>query len=253
MRPQVLKDIDTLMNEQESLRAEDLILSASLASLQETVSNLYTDLGGAVTQVTADSLAIGDEIFLSENGVMTPFLVVHKNYQSAETVLCLRKYPLQTMAYIGGHITTGYVSSYIDWVLSNSYRQGLLVGASLVSATVLFISSSGASSLNREVFLPSTTEITGDVASGREGVQFDYFAQGGSLIATVNGAPVDWQTRTRPSNIGAHHITAAGVINTHNVEVQKYVRPCVNISNTNLVHKRVLPTTANVLATAEII
>lgn len=237
-RPRVLEDLD-------QLKSQTVIHTQNISSLQEQMS-------AAVTQGSASSLYIGQEIYLYEGDVLTPFIVVEKDYVNSGNVILMRKYPLPPDSL--GSALSGYLGSSLDTYLEDNYSETIAVSYSRLTLPASNINGTSTSG-SRSIFLPSYAELTGNsvTVAGRdvkEGTQFSYFAEGNTVVCTHNDVGINYFLRT-PYDISSFHIvTPAGRYSFSSSLDEQYIRPCISISNTSNVYLKIFNDLSNTLATA---
>ena len=247
-KPRVLDDIDYL-DSQSTIHAQHI------SSLQESVLDIQRQMSVAVRDIEASEVSIGQEVYLYEGDVLTPFIVVQKDYIDDGNVILIRKYPLP-QDYIGTAVS-GYINSYIDTYLEDTYRN--LVDAGFSTFMLPASNQNGTSNPDdRAVFLPSYAELSGRSATvaGRtvtEGSQFEYFRQGNSVIALHNNYGVDYFLRT-PYDLSSFYIvTSSGSYSFSASRDEQYIRPCISIMSTSSVYIKIFdatPDTSNTYASA---
>lgn len=227
-----------------------------ITALQGNVS----DAVFAISQRTAlVNVAVGTEIGLYENGILVPFLVLSKSYESTSRVLVVRKncYKTDSLLDDGDDI---YTDCKTDQWLNDEYLT-FLDGATqaVITAVAIEVGITGMlSAISRKVFLVSAREYNLEPTLGRyEGAALSYFDSDERRIATFNGSPTDHYTRTISRTTGdndAEIVTAAGALGAVSdpVATAAGIRPAFTLPSSYEVTVGV-PSTANVMATAEVI
>lgn len=213
----------------------------------------------ASQQVDLALVALGTEIGLYENGVLTPFILLARNYVSSGRSLLVRKhcYNMAPMMNAGEDV---YDNCRIDKWLNEEYLGYLAPATQAVISGVSIRSGSAADLiyLNRKVFLLSTVEYDLDPINGRyEGTSLSYFDSSAKRICRYEGAPVIHYTRTVHSSYGnndTNAITENGTVVqiTDPVNTLCGIRPAFTLPNSVDVLVAV-PDTGNTMATAEVI
>ncbi len=212
----------------------------------------------AISQRTAlENIATGTVIGLYENGVITPFIVLDKNYRTSSRVLVVRK----DCVAIGAWRETGdvyYNGSRVDDWLTNVYS-GYLDGAtqSVVSnVSIIATGASGNEFLDKRFFLLSMTEYTIGSTSGlpTEGYSLSYFNSNDRRIANYNGAPVGYWTRTiNNPTTNVAYVTASGTYSAGDPNTLELgIRPAFTLPLGFEVIVGI-PDTTNVMATTEVL
>lgn len=224
--------------------------------LQKQVSDTLFALS---QRVILNNVALGTEIGLYENGVLVPFIVVRKSYEGNDRVLVVRKnaYKVDSLLAEDEYF---YTDCKTDLWLNNEYTAILDEATrSVLSEVTVDVSVSGMlSSIKRKVFLLSTYEYNVEPSLGRyEGDGVPYFDTNEKRIVMFNGSLIDHYTRTVDSDAGengAELITATGVYGetTNAATTLAGIRPAFTLP---LDYEATVgvPSTANVMATAEVI
>lgn len=245
-QPRVLRDLD-------SLETKNMLNTQSIFSLQESILDIQEQLSTVLTQISAYILAVGDEVYLYEGGVLVPFIVVQKDYITTDNVILMRKYPL-TQDYLGLSMTS-YIGSYMDTYLNTTYKDSLEVGYAEFALPSSNQNGTENNSGSRAIFIPSYKELTGRAVTveGREvneGYRFEYFLSGNSVICTHNGEGVIYFLRTPYSLSSYYIVTPTGNYSFSPFNDEHYIRPFVSIAHSSNVYKKIFNDTSNTLATA---
>ena len=212
----------------------------------------------AISQRTAlENIAIGTVIGLYENGVITPFIVLDKNYRTSNRVLVVR----QDCVAVGTWRETGdvyYSGSRVDDWLTDVYS-GYLDGATQSVVSTVSIVATGASGnvfLDKRFFLLSMTEYNIGSTSGlpTEGYALSHFNSNNRRIANYNGAPVGYWTRTiNNATTNVAYVTTSGTYSSGAPNTLSLgIRPAFTLPLGFDVIVGI-PNTTNAMATAEVI
>lgn len=199
-------------------------------------------------------LAEGTVFGLYENGVMVPFIKVANQYNGPVLVLRKNCVAQGTFADVG---ELYYPNSRVDRWLSDVYLYRL------DAATQGVISNNGISSrlednasVQRKVFLLSVNEykLTSLDGISSEGSNQAYFTTNERRVAMLNGTPVNHWTRSiNGSKDIAGYVTASGTYGSGSPSnVVAGIRPAFRLPVDFEVTVGV-PSTANTMATAEVI
>lgn len=208
-------------------------------------------------RVQIDSLADGSVIGLYENGVMVPFVVLEKNYVESGRVLVVRRDSVKAET-LYAESDTDYSGSKTDVWLNNDYLLTLDAATQgvLVEESIPVFNEYGVYASNRKVFLLSHKEYNLASVSGlpAEGSAISYFDTAERKIALYNGTPYRHWTRTVIQNdTVAGLVLETGSVGTDNPKTGiAGIRPAFTLPSTFVVTV-VVPSTENVVATAEVI
>lgn len=244
-KPRVLENL-------EQLDYQSVIHTQNIASLQDAVSEIQEQIAIAVIQISTSSVSIGQEIYLYEGDVLTPFIVVEKDYVKSGNVIVMRKYPLPPD--ILGTSLASYINSPLDTYLDGTYSR--ILGAQYSPIMLAASNMNGTSnSDDRKIFIPSYAELTGNsvTVAGRtvkEGSQFTYFSSGNSVICTHNGIGVNYFLRTPYSLSSFYIVTLSGGYSFSSYTDAQYIRPFVSLSSSSSVYKKIFNDVSNTFATA---
>lgn len=236
----------------------DKALFEGIANEIEVIQRNVNDSLFAIAQRTAlENIAVGTVIGLYENGVITPFIKLADNYNSSGRALVVRKdcVALGTWREEGDVYYNG--SRVDDWL--NNVYSAYLDGATQSVVTATEIIASGASGnvyLDKRFFLLSMTEYNIGSTSGlpTEGYVLSYFNSNERRMTNYNGVPVGHWTRTlNYSNTLVAYAAENGTYNTGNPDTLALgIRPAFTLPLGFEVTVGV-PSTANTMATAEVI
>jgi hypothetical protein len=234
-------------------------IAADMAALQK---NINDSLFAITQRVALSTLAVGAEVGLYENGVLTPFILVMKNYEGTGRNLVVRKncFSMEPMMASGDDY---YENSKVDRWLNEEYITYLdgVTQMALANITIKSGDAYGFKDLSRKAFLLSTSEYgMVPVDSRYEGSTIQYFLNNNERkIARYQGTPVKHYTRTINSSVGVDDVNVISA-NGSSVVVEKNpatttnvgIRPAFTLPNSLQVTIGV-PETANTMATAEVI
>ena len=234
-------------------------VAADLVAMQKNINDsLY-----ALTQrVALSTLAVGAEIGLYEHGVLTPFILLMKNYEGTGRNLVIRKncFSMEPMMASGDDF---YENCKVDRWLNEEYITYLdgVTQTALANITINSGDSYGFKDLSRKAFLLSTSEYClVPVSSRYEGSDVPYFLNNNERrIARYQGTPVKHYTRTIDSSAGVNDVNVisadgSSVVMEKNPTTATSVgiRPAFTLPNSLQVTIGV-PETANTMATSEVI
>ncbi len=176
----------------------------------------------------------GAVIGIYENGVLTPFIVITKNFYQSNRALVLRKdiYKMDSLFDAGDNF---YFNSKADRWLNDEYLTDLDAATQAVISPVDFEISDDSmiTNLNRKVFLMALWEYGLDSPIARyEGDPFEYFDSNGKRKAYFNDGAVKHYTRTIDTdNKVALIITTAGGVGqvADPVNTQAGIRPAFTL------------------------
>lgn len=252
---------DTDMNRIEGNALELKNTKAELvafSALQQRVENALFE-NSQRTQI--GNLAIGAEFGLYENGILTPFIKLESNYAGSGRTLVIRKdiVKMDTLFTSGN---TYYENSKQDTWLNNSYITTLDAATqNVISAvSVPVITSAGDSSISRKAFILSLTEYNQNSVymPTSVGNSIVYFNSNARRVARFNGAAAVHWTRSinslaSPPTAVAINSAGDGTGELNTATTSSYgIRPAFTLPTTYEVVAS-MPSTANVLASAEVI
>ena len=232
-------------------------ITDEMASIQKSMSDAILAL---TQQVNLSAVTIGTEIGLYENGVLVPFILVARDYGSTGRSLIVRKncYHMAPMMDQGDNF---YENCRTDKWLNGEYLSILAAPTQAVISAISIRSGDayGFKDLSRKVFLLSTAEYgLVPISSRYEGSTISYFsASADRRVSRYDGVPVTHYTRTVDSSSGVtdtNAIDATGsVIQVTNATTTLCgIRPAFTLPSSLDVIVGV-PSTANTMATAEVI
>lgn len=206
-------------------------------------------------RINLGELVDGAEFALYENGKLTPYLKVSGNYEGTGRALVVRKESYSARPLLEGSIGQ-YADSSIDNFLNNEFIN-VLDSATRAALTAVSIDTynnlGSATTISRKIFLLSRTEY--NFSGGQvEGAINYYFINPDRRVAWFDGFQYEHWTRTiMVAQDEAVYVTNTGALGTANpLEFTAGVRPAFTLPSTFEVVAGV-PSTANVLAVAEVI
>ena len=200
-------------------------------------------------RVRVGDLERGTEIGLYENGVLVPFIVLEQNYSTSVRTLVLRKSCVTSDVMIN----TGekyYEDCRTDMWLNNEYPLMLDIATRSVLDTIAIEASGlfGSETIYRKVFLLSYADYRFNETSG-----LNYFSSPERRIATLNGTPINHWTRSVYSSGTTACISVDGTsFEGNSSTLVAGIRPAFTLPPDFEVTVG-LPSTENVMATAEVI
>ncbi len=169
---------------------------------------LSTSLSGCFGKSadTLSELAKGKnkEIYLKENNVYVPYLILSQNYEG--NILILRKDVMGEFKSISDY-SSEYENSPIDAYLSSEYldlfsdemmEYILSIDIEVTSKEALYQAGKNTHTITRKAFLLSYAEVNYSEHSmaPNEGTTLSYFTDDQSRVAYRNGEPCSWWLRT---------------------------------------------------------
>lgn len=251
---------DTDMNRIEGNALELYNTKAELSAFS-ALQHSVDDTLFAISQLTQlGNLAIGTEFGLYENGVLTPFIKLHNNYEGSGRVLAVRKDAVKRDSLYNAN-DQYYDGSKQDVWLNNVYITTLDVATQnvLSNTNVEVMTNVGEGYISRKAFILSLTEYNqySSYAPTSIGSSIVYFNSNARRISRFNGNITAHWTRSISPNIP----TTAAVISTSGngtgvllstTENQYGIRPALTLPAAYEVVAS-MPSTANVLADAEVL
>ncbi len=148
------------------------------------------------------------EIYLMENGVYVPYIVLDDDYRG--NIFLLRKELISELRSISDH-SSEYENSPIDTYLSSEFlalfsdeisNQIISTEIEVTSKEALYQAGKDTHTISRKAFLLSYSEVSYDEHSmaAEEGVSLSYFSDDQSRIAYKDGKPCSWWLRTPYTN-----------------------------------------------------
>ncbi|MBQ9521819.1 MAG: hypothetical protein IJR72_04530 [Oscillospiraceae bacterium] len=178
-------------------------------------------------------------VYVSENGVYVPFLVLTADY-GGNTLLLRRDVLPDAQAF--NTYSAAYPDSAIDRYLNSEYVQTLDAVRPLIQSAdivvtapdALGVSGDAVQTIEREIFLLSCTEtgFTNLVNAGKEGNTLSYFADPAHRTASrENGTAVSWWLRTPDTYYlsAAYGIGADGSLGSGNAYNENGIRPAFRV------------------------
>lgn len=252
---------DTDMNRIEGNTLELKNTKAELTTFNALQQQVESALFETSQHTQIGDLAIGTELGLYENGVLTPFIKLENNYAGSGRILVIRK-NIVKMDTLFASGNTYYEGSKQDAWLNNEYITTLDAATqnALSNVDVPVVSAAGNSSISRKAFILSLTEYNqhSTYAPSSIGNSIAYFNSNARRVARHNGAAVAHWTRSinslaSPPTAVAISASGDGTGELNTTTTSSYgIRPAFTLPATYEVIGN-MPSTANVLATAEVI
>ena len=168
-----------------------------------------------VTDITAEELAVGNTVYINENGVPIPYLVVHRGLPSSKyNSNCNGLWLLRKDAYTKRQWDNGNAGSYYNNSTIHTYLNGTFLA--LFDAAVQNIIKQATlqclyTTVSAKIFLLAYPEVvnTGSSMSMylnvNEGSILSYFSgltasANNKRVAYYNGSATAWHLRTAPSS-----------------------------------------------------
>lgn len=202
----------------------------------------------------ASDYAVGESVFLMENGTAVEYLVVNQGIPSDSSLYdasCDGVWVLRKDCYIqsGLHTnnaTNDYQNLYAHTTLLNETFYGLLDSAvqrAIQTAKIPYWDgygstgsvATGSNGLSTKIFLLSIAEVGLDSDSLCDGVELSYFSNGGSRQSYYNGTVVNWWTRSPAKGETGYSliVSTSGAAGMAQTGSSRYIRPAFIIkSNT---------------------
>ena len=209
------------------------------------VNGVAKQFYSSVKPVPLSTFAEGDTVYINENGSPVEFYVAKHNYESglngSGRTLLVRKNCDVSMKWNDTNKST-YENSTIDTWLNNTYKNTLDAGiVDSIGATSFYYTpgdgNNTVTTIQRSIFLLSTTELGDETTiANTEGTALQTISI--LLIATKNGTPVSYWTRSPSAKISglACLVTEEGLTNRqNNVTYSYYVRPAFTLPEDTLV------------------
>ena len=223
-------------------------LFESIASVIEaTVHAVDNKLFELAQRVTVGSLAVGSVFGLYENGVLVPYLKISTSYEKTERALVIRLDCAKMETFSVAPEAGAYSGGKIDrWLTGEFYNSLDTATQSVLADTTLGMYDY--SSIKRKVFLLDSTEY------GFWG--FNGFNAGNAVTDYFEGNPgriPQWCRDSSTSSRKANAISVTGTL----LELDSFtelagVRPAMTLP-TDFEVIAGMPSTANTMATAEVI
>lgn len=236
------------------------------AKINAAVQSMDDKLFEFSQRVQVGSLTDGSLIGIYENGVLVPYIKVQNafktgpGYNEYTNALVVRLNCVTMMPLYESAQAPIYAGSTIDSWLESEFYNTLDAATKGVMPTVYVQYTNASGGLNtilRKVFILSLTEYGYDEPAGfgDAGSNMLYFLNGGAdrRVSTYDGSPVKHYTRTVGRSTGlASVLDESGVTEVVGETTVAGVRPAFLLPLTFEVTAMV-PSTANVVATAEVV
>ena len=181
----------------------------------------------------------GSIVKIKENGSLTNFLVLCNDYPVTGKALLRRQVAYTGIAW--STVNNEYSGSNIDNWCTNTYFAMLDPDFQPLISDVAIQSCTGGGTfqvrtLNRKIFLLSYTELNcpSNAYAPVEGSPISYFSSNSQRIATLNGSPVHWWTRS-PYMLGGDniwYIKTDGTASNSYMNNGRGVLPCFTLPST---------------------
>ena len=187
------------------------------------------------------------DLYIDENGVYIPFIVVTNDYDGK--TLLLRKEILELPRKFNSY-NSQYEHSSIDDFLNSEYIKTLTdqnlnilnTDIEITKESSIGFSGNNTTTIERKVFLLSYTEIgyNDTVNVAKEGTSLRYFKKNEYRIAYLNGKPMEWWLRTPDTYYLScvYYIGQNASIDIGNAYDEKGVRPAFCVSSDALIERR---------------
>lgn len=232
-------------------------LFESIASvIESTVHAVDNKLFELAQRVTVGSLAVGSVFGLYENSVLVPYLKIATSYEKTERALVIRLDCAKMETFAVEPEAGAYADGKIDRWLSGEFYNSLDTATQSVLADTT-LGMYDYSSIKRKVFLLDSTEygFWGFNGFNAGNAVTDYFeGNPGRIPAKFNGSLVSqWCRDSSTSSRKANAISVTGTL----LELDSFtelagVRPAMTLP-TDFEVIAGMPSTANTMATAEVI
>ena len=256
-------------NTYDMVRADEPLVEGT--PLNKALFQTFADEMNAIMQQTADilfeithlakvgDLAVGTVFGIYENGVLVPFIKLYNNFNNGEDTLVVRK-SCVTQDVLMDSGSSQYENSKADLWLNNDYFSTLNVATqSVISPTSITAQGTMPYALSRKIFLLSLKEYNfnnnvTDTGFTELGANVPYFSSAERRIATFNGTPTNYWTRSHEYyDKTAGCVTADGSFMPGKTNTfVAGIRPAFTLPYDYEVTVGV-PSTANTMATAEVI
>ncbi len=204
-------------------------------------------------RVRVGDLIDGTVFGLYENGVLVPFIKVSSNYPATGRILAVRQNCI-TKDVLMNEGEQYYENCKTDRWLSNEYISMLdtITQAVISTVSVIVVGPNGLRSLTRKAFLLSSYEYQLTDYVVLEGSSIPYFSNANRRIATLDGTPVAHWTRSLGTNQAAYITVSGGSAVDNFTTFVAGIRPALTLPIDFEVTVGI-PSTENVMATAEVI
>jgi hypothetical protein len=227
-------------------------ITTAIEATQQIVENRLFELA---QRVTVGSLAVGSVFGLYENGVLVPYIKISTGYKNTGRAFVVRLDCAKVDTLIGASESGNYSGCKTDrWLTGEFYNSLDTATQSVLAETTISIAGS---SIKRKVFLLDAIECDffGLASVGSNSDVTDYFdGNPGRIPAKFNGSLVQqWLRDSSSSTKKANAVSTAGTLLELNAATDLAgIRPAMTLP-TDFEVIAGMPSTANTMATAEVI
>lgn len=224
--------------------------------IEATVHAVDNKLFELAQRVTVGSLAVGSAFGLYENGVLVPYIKIATSYKNTGRAFVLRMDCAKMDTLVGESESAAYGGCKTDrWLTNDFYNTLDTATRSVLSETTISIGDS--SSIKRKIFLLDASEygFFGLTSYNSNSEVAEYFDKNpGRIPAKHNGTVVQqWTRASVASSKKANAISTTGtLLELSAVTGQAGIRPAMTLPADFTVIAG-MPSTANTVATAEVI
>ena len=226
-------------------------LSDDLSAMLQQINNRLFEI---CQRVRLNDLVVGSVFSLYENGVLVPYIKLSNNYNSTGRCLAVRKDCVTSDMLTLPEETGFYENCRTDRWLNNEYLSTLdaaTLGVLTETPFAAFKTSTYTDTINRKIFLLSHTEYTLSLSRALNS-QMYYFSATERRIALLDGTPVNHWTRACEGISAAYYISTDGSLVKGTATTAAGIRPALTLPPDFEV-TAFIPSTENVMATAEVI
>ena len=227
-------------------------LSDDLNAMLQQINNKFFEMS---QRVRVGDLVAGSVFGLYENGVLVPFIKLGNH--SSGRVLVVRKDCITSDVLTLAEESGFYNNCRTDRWLNNEYLSTLdaatLAVLDAVAVKIFALNDySTSAEISRKVFLLASVEYYLPTSTAILGTQMSYFSTAERRIALLDGSPVNYWTRTSAGINAAYYVSTSGALVKGNATTVAGIRPALTLPPDFEVSVNI-PSTANVMATAEVI
>lgn len=228
-------------------------IAVEMEATKQIVENKLFELA---QRVTVGSLAVGSIFGLRENGILVPYIKIATSYKNTSRAFVLRLDCIKMDTLISASDSGAYANCKTDRWLTNEFYTTLDTATqSVLSETTISIGDS--SSIKRKVFLLDASEygFFGLTSYNSNSVVAEYFDKNaGRIPAKFSGSLVQqWSRSSSASSKKANAISITGTLLELNAATEQAgIRPAMTLPADFEVVAG-MPSTANTMATAEVI
>jgi hypothetical protein len=228
-------------------------IAVEMEATKQIVENKLFELA---QRVTVGGLAVGSIFGLRENGILVPYIKIATSYKNTGRAFVLRLDCIKMDTLISASDSGAYANCKTDRWLTNEFYSTLDTATqSVLSETTISIGDS--SSIKRKVFLLDASEygFFGLTSYNSNSEVADYFNKNpGRIPAKFSGSLVQqWSRSSAASSKKANAISITGtLLELSAATEQAGIRPAMTLPADFEVVAG-MPSTANTMATAEVI